>query len=263
MLFHWENKAFSPSWIFLIILLTFLEILKIPGLLWFSWNFHGNHENALLRTFPTLFILHNSQNHVFHENHEKSVFAKSTKMSKKCDFSRKTHISGPRRKSFHSPRNIDAFGSPKCPKCTLGQKVRFCENDEISWNSWKFHFSWKSWKSSIFEVKIATRNGNLSSAKSTFSLSGAPAARLSGNFAKFHEISWNSMKFAIFCKTSHFSGPGRKSFHSSRNIDGFGAQFRPKVHFGAKSTKYGIFRNVLWISLNFAQFRPIALKKVH
>ena len=40
-----------------------------------------------------------------------------------------------------------------------------------------------------FEVKIATRNGNLSTAKSTFSLSGAPAARLSGNFAKFHEIS--------------------------------------------------------------------------
>ena len=33
MLFHWENKAFSPSWIFLIILLTFLEILKIPGFL--------------------------------------------------------------------------------------------------------------------------------------------------------------------------------------------------------------------------------------
>ncbi len=31
MLFHWGNKAFSPSWIFLIILLTFLEILKIPG----------------------------------------------------------------------------------------------------------------------------------------------------------------------------------------------------------------------------------------
>ena len=30
MLFHWENKAFSPSWIFLIILLTFLEIPKIP-----------------------------------------------------------------------------------------------------------------------------------------------------------------------------------------------------------------------------------------
>ena len=92
-----------------------------------------------------------------------------------------------------------------------------------------------------FEVKIATRNGHLSTAKSTFSLSGAQAARLSGNSAKFHEISRNFMKFAAFCKKAHFSGPGRKSFHSSRNIDGFGAQFRPTVHFGAKSAKMGHF----------------------
>ena len=115
---------------------------------------------------------------------------RSEKKSKKCDFWRRANISGPRRKSSHSTAYIDGFGSPNGPKCTLGQKVRFFVKIE------KFHeihenstFFMKIMKIFNFEVKIATRNGHLSTAKSTFSLSGAPAARLSGNFAKFHKIS--------------------------------------------------------------------------
>jgi len=76
---------------------------------------------------------------------------------------------------------------------------------------------------------------------------------------KFHEIS----RICDYFAKTHFSRPGRKSFPSTRNIDGFGAQFRPKVHFGAKSTKIEDFPQISMISLNFAKFRQIALKTVH
>ena len=140
---------------------------------------------------------------------KKVIFAKMWKRAKSVTFCEKAHISGPRRKSFHSTAYIDGFGSPNCPKCTLGQKVRFLWK---WWNFMKFMkiplFPWKSWKFSIFEEKIATRNGHLSTAKSTFSLSGAPAARLPGNFVKFHGISWNFMNFTAFCKKSALFRPG-------------------------------------------------------
>ena len=104
--------------------------------------------------------------------------------------------SGRRRKTFHSTRNIDGFGSPNGPKCTLGQKVRFLMKmmkiHEIHGN---FTFPWKSWKSALFEVKITSRNGHLSIAKSTFSFSGGNFTKcpeISRNFMKFHEISWIS-----------------------------------------------------------------------
>ena len=204
-----------------------------------------------------MFFHGNPKNPKNHENHENGWFSRKVrKWAKSATFCEKAHFSGPGLKSFHSSRNIDGFGSPKC---TLGQKVRFLmKMVKIHEIHEKSTFPWKSWKSALFEVKITSRNGHLSNAKSTFSFSGGNFTKfpeISRNFMKFHEISWIS---TIFMKIWD-SGPNETQIADPRRLCSgrapFGAQFRPKVHFGAKSSKMEDFRNFSWFSLNSAKFR--------
>ena len=128
----------------------------------------------------------------------------------------------------------------------------------FSWKWWNFMkfmeislFSWKSWKLSILEVKITPRNGHLSNAKSTFSFSG-------GNFQKFHEISWNFMKFHEiswiywnFAENGTFPARGGNPSIAQHILMVLGTQFRPKVHFGAKSSKMEDFSQFFMIFTKF------------
>ena len=88
------------------------------------------------------------------------------------------------------------------------------------------------------------------SCKSTFSFSGAPAARLSGNFAKFHGISWNSMKFR------GISGKARR--RSARKWKGWFGAIQVSISGGDFCLQNSKFTWFSWKKCNFHEFHEIS-----